>query len=65
MSENRILVSVSVRRNAVAEVVGRQPGPEKRESVSHAKSWDRAMHGDGDLARGNLGYAKVWQGSRG
>jgi len=28
--ENRMLGSVSVRRNAVAEVVGRQPDPEKR-----------------------------------
>jgi len=50
---------VSVRRSVVAEVDGRQSDPEKRVSALRAKSRGGTMCGDGDLACGNLGVAKV------
>jgi len=40
-SENRILEGVSVRRDVVAEVVGRQPDPEKRVSTVRVKIAER------------------------
>jgi len=39
--ENRMLSGVSVRRNVVAEVVGRQSDPEKRSSAGRVKSAER------------------------
>jgi len=53
--ENRMLGSVSVRRNAVAEVVGRQPDPEKRSHTHRVNIAMRTVGGDGDLACSNPG----------
>jgi len=39
MSENRMLTGVSVRRNVVAEVVGRQSDPEKRVLTLQGESY--------------------------
>jgi len=63
LHENRELGSVSVRRSEVAEVVGRQPDPEKRLSARCVKIAKRTTGGDGDLARGNLGQRE--SGARG
>jgi len=41
VSENRMLVGVSVRWDVVAEVVGRQPDPEKRVSAFRVKIAER------------------------
>jgi len=40
-SENRMLVGVSVRRDVVAEVVGRQSDPQKRVSTFRVKTAKR------------------------
>jgi len=59
--ENRMLAGVSVRRDVVAEVVGRQSDPEKRVSAFTTRpligrKWQiEAMRGDGGLVRGNRG----------
>jgi len=45
--ENRKLAGVSVRRNVVAEVVGRQPDPEKRVPALRVKTRSARCAGTG------------------